>query len=50
MDMTGRGLIVGLIGLGLLWRWLSQHSPDVANTAKKAAAAKAVSLITKLLK
>ena len=50
MDMMGRGFILGMIGLASIWRWLNQHSPDVAKTAQKAAAAKAISFITKLLK
>lgn len=50
MDMMGRGFILGTIGLVLIWRWLNKHSPDVANTAKTAAASKAISVITKLLK
>lgn len=50
MDMTGRGFILGFLGLFLLWKWISKSSPEVTDTAKKAAASKAISLITKWLK
>ncbi len=49
-DAFGRAFILAVVGWALVWRWLSKNAPDVANTAKKAAAGKAISLIGRWLK
>lgn len=50
MDMSGRGFILGFLGLFLLWKWLSKSSPEVTDTATKLGKKKAIDFLTKLLK
>ncbi len=50
MDMTGRGFILGFLGLFLLWKWLSKNAPDVTGVARDKAKTKLIDLIMRLFK